>query len=121
MLKNKETQERVDKLLEAIQAYKIWIREFEGIEENLKRVAKEYSDSIKKSPDTCEAVELMIILGALREMDEINMTHDDLNCRISDIKNWCINPVMFIRSDCEKEIDKQIEKRIFSWRNKRRR
>lgn len=76
-------------------------------------MAKEYSDSIKASPETCEAVELMIILGALREMNEINMTHDDLNCRISDIKNWCINPVMFIRSDCKKEIDKQIEKEYF--------
>ena len=113
MLKNKETQERVDKLLEAIQAYKIWIREYEVINENLKRVSKEYSDSIKKSPETCEAVELMIILGALREMNNVNMTHDDLDVRISDIKTWCINPVSFIRSNCKKVIDEQIVKEYF--------
>lgn len=113
MLKNKETQERIDALLEAIQAYKVWIREYEVIEENLKRVAKEYSDSIKASPETCEAVELMIILGALREMNEIKMTHDDLTCSIFNIKNQCINPVMFIRTECEKEINKQIKNEYF--------
>lgn len=113
MLKNKETQERIDALLEAIQAYKAWIREYEVIKENLKRVAKEYSDSIKKSPETVEAVEMMIILGALKEMNEINMTHDDLTCSIFNIKNQCINPVMFIRTECEKEINKQIKNEYF--------
>lgn len=113
MLMYKNTQERVNKLLSAVQEYKLWINEYETHLDYLKSIAKEYIDSLRTSPETCEAEELMIILACIKDMKYVKLSHNDYSTHCSDLKEWCIDPVNCIEREVKNLLDKQIEKEYF--------
>lgn len=110
--------QRIKDLMSLTKEYEEWMKGYNNLRKRINDMSNYYIEEIAKHPDSVTAEELMLAITISNETKEYGFTGDDLNTRLSDIKNWIHSDYERINRELKSIIDRRCKEELGLTENK---